>query len=343
MILELVDEAVGAGARLERACQMLGLSARTVQRWQHAGGGEDRRYGPKRAPANKLSDAEKRQILAVANSPEYRDMSPKQIVPRLADQGIYVASESSFHRTLHEHDLVNHRERSKPASARRPSEHVATGPWQVASWDITYLKTHVAGAFFYLYLVVDVWSRKIVGWQVHDTESKELAAELVETIAAAHPDVDLAGWVLHADNGGPMKGSTMVATLQKLGVIPSFSRPRVSDDNPYSEALFRTLKYRPAYPTGGFATVQDARAWVERFVHWYNTEHLHSGIRYVTPDDRHAGRDVEILANRRRVYEQARLRNPSRWSRQTRNWDRVEVVVLNPDKKEETAQERIAA
>ena len=342
MILALVDEAVGAGAGLEVACETLGISARTVQRWQTQGGGEDRRYGPKHAPANKLSDAEKRQILAVANSPEYRDQSPKQIVPKLADRGIYLASEASFYRTLHEQQLINHRERSKPASAHRPSEHVATGPWQVASWDITYLKTLVAGRFWYVYLVVDVWSRKILGWEVHETECKELSAELIQAIAA-DADIDLAGWVLHADNGGPMKGSTMVATLQRLGVIASFSRPHVSDDNPFSEALFRTLKYRPGYPAGGFATLDEARAWVEGFVRWYNTEHLHSGIRYTTPDDRHSGRDVEILANRRRVYEQARRRNPSRWSRQTRNWDRVDVVVLNPETTEEIAQEKIAA
>jgi len=342
MILGLVDAAVGAGARLEPACEMLGLSARTVQRWQDQDGGEDRRYGPKTEPANKLSEPERRQILSIANSPEYRDLSPKQIVPKLADQGLYIASESSFFRTLHEQQLINHRERSRPASAHRPSEHVATGPWQVASWDITYLKTHVAGCFLYLYLVIDVWSRKIIGWEVHETECKELSSELVQRIAA-DADVDLAGWVLHADNGGPMKGSTMVATLQRLGVIASFSRPQVSDDNPFSEALFRTLKYRPGYPTGGFATLDEARAWVEGFVRWYNTEHLHSGISYVTPDDRHSGRDVEILANRRRVYELARRRNPSRWSRQTRNWEHVDVVVLNPEPKEKTALQKIAA
>jgi putative transposase len=342
VILGLIDEATNAGARPEQACDMLGLSMRTVQRWQARGGGEDRRYGPKREPANKLSEPEVARILAVANSPEFRDVSPKLIVPRLADQGIYLASESSFYRTLHAHKLMNHRERSKPASGHRPSEHVATGPWQVASWDITYLKTHVRGVFFYLYLVVDVWSRKILGWQVHEVESDELSSELISEIAAEAPD-DLSGWALHADNGGPMKGSTMLATLQALGVIASFSRPRVSDDNPFSEALFRTMKYRPAYPTDGFASLADAHAWVERFVRWYNEEHQHSAIRYVTPAERHSGRDVEILANRHRLYQEARRRNPSRWSRQTRNWNRVEVVYLNPERKEKIAHEKLAA
>ena len=130
-----------------------------------------------------------------------------------------------------------------------------------------------------------------------------------------------------------MKGATMVATLQRLGVIPSFSRPRVPDDNPFSEALFRTLKYRPAYPGDGFASLEVARAWVASFVNWYNSEHLHSEITYVTPEDRHSGRDVELLENRRRLYEDARRRNPNRWSRQTRNWDRVDIVRLNPKNK----------
>lgn len=340
MMLELIDEAVAAGARLEAACEVVGITVRTVQRWR--GKAEDGRCGPKSEPANKLSLAEKRRILDIANSPEFRSMSPKQIVPRLADLGIYVGSESSFYRTLHEHDLVVHRERSKPATHHRPDEHVATGPWQVASWDITYLLSGVRGRFFYLYIVLDVWSRKILGWAVHAEESMDHASQLIAEIEAG-AGIDLSGWVLHSDNGGPMKGSTMLATLQKLGVVASFSRPRVADDNPFSEALFRTMKYTPAYPTGGFATLEDARAWVARFVSWYNTEHLHSGIGYVTPDDRHSGRDVEILAHRRRVYARARERNPSRWSRHTRNWERVEVVRLNPEPQEIQTEEKLAA
>jgi transposase InsO family protein len=139
------------------------------------------------------------------------------------------------------------------------------------------------------------------------------------------------------DNGGPMKGSTMLATLDRLGIVPSFSRPHVSDDNPYSESLFRTLKYRPAYPRGAFASIEAARSWIEDFVAWYNTEHLHSAINFVTPDDRHTGRDEAALAKRKRVYEAARKRNPERWSGKTRNWERVDVVKLNPAKEKVTA------
>lgn len=157
----------------------------------------------------------------------------------------------------------------------------------------------------------------------------DIAATLIER-ATREQQVSRDALVLHADNGGPMKGSTMLATLHKLGVLASFSRPRVSDDNPYAEALFRTLKYRPGYPRKPFATIDAARAWVAGFVAWYNREHLHSAIRYVTPDTRHAQRDTAILAARHRVYRAAQARTPSRWTAQTRNWNPVGPVALNP-------------
>ncbi len=332
MILELIDEAVRCGARLEPACKILGLSVRTIQRWQAHGGGEDRRHGPKREPPNKLSTAERQEVLEIVNSPEYCDLSPNQIVPRLADEGLYVASEATMYRILHEEAQLSHRQRSRPAITWRPQEHVATGPCQVFSWDITYLRSPVQGSFFYLYLILDVWSRKILGAEVYREESMDLASELFERTCREH-DLDPEGVVLHSDNGGPMKGSTMLATLKRLGVVASFSRPRVSDDNPYSEALFRTLKYRPEYPSGPFASLEAARLWVAGFVRWYNTEHRHSAIRFVTPDDRHSGREAEILKQRRRVYERARRRHPRRWSGATRNWQPIETVYLNPAKK----------
>lgn len=144
--------------------------------------------------------------------------------------------------------------------------------------------------------------------------------------------------VVHSDNGSPMKGATMLATLQRLGVVPSFSRPSVSDDNAFVEALFRTAKYRPGYPSKPFASIDAARAWVSTFVSWYNEEHQHSAIRFVTPADRHAGRDVEILNHRRDVYERARARHPERWAGASRNWSPVETVTLNP--RHERAAER---
>jgi putative transposase len=327
MIRMLVEEAVAGGARFGKACGVIGLPARTLQRWIHQP--VDGRRGPRRSPANKLSQRERSKIVEVATSPEYRDLSPKQIVPLLADRGTYVASESSFYRVLHDEELQHRRTRARSPS-KRPRAQVADGPWQVASWDITYLRSHVRGQFFFLYLIIDVWSRKILAADVHIVESSELAAALVERVRNT-AGRELAGWVLHSDNGGPMKGATMLATLQRLGVVPSFSRPRVSDDNPFAESLFRTLKYRPEYPVDGFATLDDARRWVDAFVHWYNHEHQHSGIGFVAPADRHDGLDLEILAARRCVYARAQRRHPERWSRHARTWPRTEVVALNPE------------
>ncbi len=207
---------------------------------------------------------------------------------------------------------------------------MATGPNAVWSWDISFLKSPIRGVFFYLYLIVDVWSRKIVGFEVHDRESSELAAALVRR-ACMSEGVDASSLlVLHSDNGGPMKGSTMLATLERLGVIASFSRPRVSDDNPFSESLFRTLKYRPEYPELPFSSLEHARAWVARFVEWYNNEHRHSAIRFVTPAQRHDGSDLAILEQRKAVYERARRRHPERWTGECRDWSPIEIVELNP-------------
>ncbi len=271
-------------------------------------------------------------MLEIVTSPKYCDLSPNQIVPQLADEGVYVASEASMYRILREAALQSHREPSRPAVTWRPKEHVATGPNQVFSWDITYLHSAVRGSFYYLYLILDVWSRKIMGAKVYLEKCNERAAEPFKQTCRRH-DLDPEGVVLHSDNGGPMKGSTMLATLKLLGVVTSFSRPRVSDDNPFSEALFRTLKYRPEYPSRPFASLEEARLWVAGFVCWYNTEHLHSGIRFVTPDDRHTGREEEILKQRQRVYERARRGNPGRWSGATRNWQPIKTVYLNPEKR----------
>jgi transposase InsO family protein len=197
---------------------------------------------------------------------------------------------------------------------------------------------------------MDIFSRKIVGWQIYDAESSELASEVMRDICE-RKNIAPNQVVLHSDNGSPMKGATMLATLQALGVMPSFSRPAVSNDNPYSESLFKTLKYRPAYPRRAFESIIAARQWVGTFVHWYNHEHRHSAIRFVTPAERHAGLDTALLHKRTNVYEAAKKRNPERWSGATRNWQPVRVVHLNPDqcitekreRKEECLELKIAA
>lgn len=324
----LIEEAVCTGARLHRACQTVSLSVRTLQRWVTSD--TDGRHGPKHAPANSLSSAEREKIIEVATSVEFRDKPPTQIVPLLADRGEYVGSESTLYRVLRAEKLQSRRGRARPP-AHQPREHEADGAWQLASWDITYLRSHRRGGFFYLYMVEDIWSRKILGWEVHDVEAAELSAQLIERIREEHPEKNLVGWILHSDNGGPMKGATMLATLQRLGVVTSFSRPRVSDDNPFVEALFRTLKYWPEYSSSGFASVEEARVWVARFVDHYNNEHQHSGIGFVSPADRHDGNDLAVLAARRTVYARARKLHPERWSQRSRPWARPLTVTLNPE------------
>jgi putative transposase len=249
-----------------------------------------------------------------------------------------VASKSTFYRILRAENQLAHRERSRPATHQRPKEKKATGPCQVWFWDITYLRSQVKGQFYYLYIILDVWSRKIMAATVYPQERDQNSSLLLMGAVSNH-DIEPLGLILHSDNGSPMKGSTMLVTLQHLGVMASFSRPSVSNDNPFSESLFRTLKYRPEYPSNPFESEQQAQHWVDHFVQWYNTEHLHSEIRFVTPEDRHNGQEKSILEQRKRVYESARKRRPGRWSRNTRNWEPIEIVLLNPAPKRVSAED----
>jgi len=330
MILGLIDEAVAVGARQVKACKIINITERTLQRWRDQDIGDDGRAGPKHSPANKLTAKERAKVLEVTNSPENRDLSPKQIVPRLADAGVYIGSESTIYRILREEKQAGHREPSSPPIKRyKPKEYVATGPNQVWSWDITYMRGPVRGMFFYFYVGMDVWSRKIVAWTLQAEESAEHAQVMIEA-ACEREGVCRDQLVIHSDNGSPMKAATLLAFLQTIGVVPSFSRPGVSNDNPFSEALFRTTKYRPEYPSKPFASLEQARSWASWFVGWYNTEHRHSAIRFVTPDQRHAGDDVAILEKRAALYDAAKARNPNRWTGKTRNWSHINEVVLNP-------------
>jgi len=329
--ISLVAEATRNGAGKERACEVLGVSHRTLERWAKKPVAGDLRRGPKTQPANKLTEDERQRVIAISTSEEYRNIPPSQIVPRIADGGAYVASEASFYRILKEEKMLSHRQDTKPRNGHKPDEHIAVRPNQVWSWDVTYLKSGIKGLFFYLYMILDVYSRKIVGWNIHTEENSDYAAQLAEiTCLFEGLDQNDIALVLHSDNGGAQKGATMLGTLQRLGIVPSFSRPSVSNDNPYSESLFKTLKYRPSYPERFFESIEQAKGWGEKFVGWYNTEHRHSGIKFVTPQQRHEGEDKKILKKRDAVYEKARLRNPNRWSRKTRNWNYVDTVLLNP-------------
>lgn len=250
-------------------------------------------------------------------------------MPRLADKGVYLAAESTFYRILKAEKLLAHRQQTRIKRYAKPEALIATQPNQIWSWDITYLPTTISGLFYYLYLVMDIYSRKIVGWKIETTQSAEHASILIKQCCQAEK-IERHQVTLHSDNGKPMKGATMLSTLQMLGVMPSFSRPSVSDDNPYSESLFKTLKYCPLYPEHKFTMLTEAWNWVKKFVGWYNTEHHHSGIRFVTPEQRHQHLDTAILAQRHAVYARAKQKVPERWARGTRNWQPVGDVTLNP-------------
>jgi transposase InsO family protein len=330
--VDLIDKARSSGARIATICSLLGISPRTLQRWRKQGGvkADGRKYAARsRIPANKLSAQERKQIITIANQPQYANMPPSQIVPVLADSGCYIASESTFYRVLQEANQLTHRGKAKLPTHKKPEPLEATGPNQLWSWDITYLATNVKGMFFYLYLIMDIYSRKIVGWEVYETESAEQAA-LVFRKAHLREGVSGKSITLHSDNGSPMKGATMLSTLQKLGVTPSFSRPSVSNDNPYSEALFKTLKYHPGFPDKPFENIEEAREWVAGFNYWYNEKHRHSSLKFVSPAQRHRGEDITVLERRTALYEAARKQHPERWARSIRNWSPEKVVCLNP-------------
>jgi len=329
--MELVKQAQAGGAGRAASCEVLDVSLRTLERWEKQPDQGDQRRGPDTVCGHALSEKEQQAIVAVCNRSDYRDLSPWQIVARLADQGVYLGSQSSFYRVLKQNDQLSHRQQSKPAVHHRPKDLTARNPNEVWSWDITYLNSPIRGAYYYLYLVQDIFSRMIVGWTVEEEQSAEHSARLIDWACQEH-GIARGQLTLHADNGAPVKGATLLATLERLGIAPSFSRPRVSDDNPYSESLFKTLKYRPSYPETAFSGIEQAREWVRRFVKWYNTEHLHSAIRFVTPSCRHLGLDKAILQKRSVVYENAKRQNPLRWSGHTRNWSPITEVHLNPKK-----------
>ena len=332
-----IDTAHSAGARLRLACDIAGIDERTLQRWKVNAGlvqGDGRPQAVRSTPGHALSPNERAKLLSVANEPRFASVPPARIVPMLADEGVYLASESSFARVLRAHGQSKHRGRAKvPRPVRPPTTHIASAARAVWWWDMTYLPAVVMGRWFHLYLILDLYSRKIVGWEVHDNDDSEHAIHLVKRTALSEGIATMQTKpILHGDNGTTLKATTVVAMLNWLGVKPSYSRPRVSDDNAYAESLFRTAKYRPEFPAKGFADLDAARAWAVAFVAWYNHDHRHSGIRYVSPAQRHTGEDHAILAARHELYLQARALKPARWSGKTRNWAPIGAVTLNPER-----------
>lgn len=335
--LALFSEAVTAGARRKPVAAILNIALRTIQRWLPSATTtmllDQRPLALRPVPSNKLTAAEYAQVTTVVNSVEYASLPPSQIVPKLADKGIYIASESTFYRILRAEGLLNHRGDSRaPQAGRVKTTHLATAMNQVWMWDITWLPSNVKGKYYYLYQVIDLYSRFGVAWEVHEVESGELAATLMQqAVLREKTQSNLNSLVLHSDNGGAMKSKTLSAKLADLGVVKSHSRPRVSDDNAYIESFFRTLKYCPKFPRKGFDSMDAARLWTKDFMQWYNFEHQHSKISFVTPAQRHCGEDLVILAQRKVVYADAKAAHPNRWSGNTRSWEHISTVALNPE------------
>ncbi len=302
---------------------------RTLQRWKRSGV-KDSRKGAVKHVARKISAAGRQEIVEQCNSDRFQDLNPHEIVPLLLDEGHYLGSVSTFYRVLNENDLIHHRSNTKPKSGCcKPLEQAATGPDQVYCWDITWLPRVVKGLFFYAYVIIDIFDRMIVGWAVHEEESEHHSRDLFERTLQGKKNTLRA---LHSDNGHPMKGISLMALMRELNVEISHSRPRVSNDNPFIESLFKTLKYRVNYPLR-FRDLEHAREWLAGFVHWYNTEHLHSAIGHVTPAQLRSGEADEIFEHRNAVMQQAKLNYPERWGARTMKvWAAPHEVVLNPEK-----------
>ena len=338
--IEVINEAIENGAGKGKACAVLDISLRTFQRWEKDCSADKRKGAEKNIP-RKLSAEEEQIAMDVACSKPFKDLTPYAIVAILAEQGQYIASERTFYRILNKFNMLHHRSNSRPCSKTgKPAELKAAGPDQVWCWDITFLKTPVHGLYYYSYMIKDIWTKEVVAWEIHDTEDIDIAAAMFRKIKGRR---NLKGVKLHSDNGNPMKGATMIMTLYNLGVIPSFSRPRVSNDSPYIEALFKTVKYTAGYP-GQFKDIEHARSWMAEFVNWYNTEHRHSAIGYVTPAQRKSGEYKEIFKRRNITMEGARLAHPERWGTRIRTWEAKEEIYLNPsDETKERLNQKEAA
>jgi transposase InsO family protein len=332
--LQLLEEGQREGVPASAIADLLGICLRSLRRWGHAfaaqGFSKDGRKGSQRHVSHRFNDEERKRVIETINNPRFADLHPAQIVAILAEEKNYVGSESTIYRIMRQEGLLNHRGSSRPTGEKRAvSALEATGINQVLAWDITLLPGAVKGQFYYLYMVMDVWSRRILGVEVHEQENGHLARAFFDRVCRDEGICKGTATVLHSDNGAPMRSYTLAAKLAELGVTRSFSRPGVSNDNAFPESLFRTMKYSQSYPRKRFLDLLSVRDWVDGFVDWYNNEHRHSGIKYVTPNQRHYGQAEEICTRRQQTYEKAREMNPQRWSRHPRNWSQPKTVQIN--------------
>lgn len=308
---------------VKRACGLLGKSRAT--HYRHAKPKPVRPRAPRPAPANKLSTAERASVLATLNHESFVDKSVAQVWATLLDEGSYLCSESTMYRILGEAGGARERRRQATHPPRTRPELVADAPGQVWTWDISKLHGPTKGVYYDLYVIIDIYSRYVPGWLVAPTETGELAKAFIDaTIAAA----GVTPRVVHADRGTSMTSKPVALLLADLGVARSHSRPKVSNDNPFSEAAFKTLKYCPAFPDR-FGSIEDARSFCQQFFSYYNHEHRHSGIGLHTPASVHYGTAVEIRAQRAETLAAAYARHPHRFTRPPQPPQLPDTVWIN--------------
>ena len=304
-----IAAALGEQIGVKQACQLLKVPRSRVYRARQPQPPPTERL----LPASALSDHERDHVRQVLNSDRFRDQAPRQVYAALLDEGAYLCHWRTMYRVLAARAEVRERRNLLTHPTYAKPELLATAPNQVWSWDITKLRGPVKWTYFYLYVLLDIYSRYVVGWMIAERETAALAYDLVETTCTRH-GIARDQLTLHADNGGPMRAKALALLLADLGVNASHSRPHTSDDNPFSEAQFKTLKYHPGYPDR-FGSIQDARAWARPFFDWYNAEHYHVGLNLLTPASVHAGQAQVICQQRQTVMNAAYAAHPERFSK----------------------------
>ena len=314
------------------ACNATQISVSTYRRWKSREDLNDHRKDSVKSCPSKLSENEDLQIIDTCCNDEHKDETPYTIFVKLLESGIYLASIRTIYRVLNKHGLTKHRSRKRPATRHsKPPQKTATGSNQVWTWDITWLPTAVKGLFFYLYTIIDIWDKSIVGWAVHEAESDEYATEL---FVSALYENNLPEVHIHSDNGNSMKGISLMTLFDRLDLVNSYSRPRVSNDNPFIESFFGILKKHRKYP-GRFKNIAEAREWAGNFISYYHNQHRHSGINYFTPHQMRTGEYRNLTQIRNETLINAFLENPGRWrGKLPKFWKKEHVVILNPENRQ---------
>lgn len=298
-------EALGEDMGVSEACRVLNVPRSSVYRAREP----KAEPAPRPTPERAMSAEEKAEVRAILNSERFCDSSPREVYATLLDEGVYHCHWRTMYSVLDEHKEVCERRKQRRRPKRVKPELRATGPNQVWSWDITQLKG--PGRFYYLYAIIDVFSRYVVGWMIAKREAGELAERLIGETCVKQ-EIERDQLVLHSDRGSAMRSKTVKELLEDLGVIKSHSRPYTPTDNPYSESHFKTMKYRPDYPEE-FEGITQSRHWARAFFEWYNQEHHHTGLALMTPETVHYGQAESVIAQRQQVLDAAYAAHPDRF------------------------------